>query len=364
MRIRFQNQQHINKLRETIQYHFQWNKARVKFLTSFITSLIICSTVNLRRIALFINSEAKSESNYRGIQRFFQIHKMNYEDYSKFVLSQLPKKMKYYLVMDRTNWKFGKTNINILMLGLIYKKMCFPLCWMLLDKRGSSSQRERKELLEKAIDLLGKERIAALLGDREFIGVRWFQYLIDQEIEFHIRLPKQIKVGSVLKENRKPVTHIFRFWKENVKIDYRKAVDICGFKLYLSGMRSKKEFCIIVSSKDNINSLEKYQLRWTIENMFGAFKSRGFNFEETHMTNLEKIKMLIVLVSIVYTWCVLLGLYLDESLPIKLMKLGRRRKSIFKYGFEYLTGFIKRLLEGKIYNVLEFNEVTNFLSCT
>jgi len=364
MRIRFQNTHYISKLRKTIQYHFQWNKAKVKFLTNFITSLVICSTVKLSRIALFINNEAKSESNYRGIQRFFQTHKMNYGDYARFVMSQLPQHMKFYLVIDRTNWKFGKTNINILMLGIIYKKMCFPLYWMLLNKGGSSSQKERKELLHKAINLLGKDRIEALLGDREFIGVRWFQYLLTQEIEFHIRLPKQIKVGSVLKENRKPITHIFRYLKENVKVDYRKALDICGFKLYLSGMKSKKGYCIVVSSKDNLNSLDKYQLRWTIENMFGAFKTRGFNFEDTHMKNLEKIKMLIVLVSIVYTWCVLLGLYLNESKPIILMKFGRKRKSIFKYGFEYLTCFIKRLLEDKIYNTLAFNEVTKFLSCT
>jgi len=289
---------------------------------------------------------------------------MNYEEYARFVITQLPKQMKFYLVMDRTNWKFGKTNINILMLGIIYKKICIPLYWMLLDKGGMSSQRERKELLNKAINLLGKARITALLGDREFIGVRWFQYLLAEEIEFHIRLPKQIKVGSVLKENRKPITHIFRYWKENVKVDYRKALNICGFKLYLSGMKSKKGHCIIVSSKDNINSLDKYQLRWTIENMFGAFKTRGFNFEDTHMNNLEKIKMLIVLVSIVYTWCVLLGLYLNETVPIILTNTGRKRKSIFKYGFEYLTCFIKRLLEAKLYNILEFNEVTKFLSCT
>ena len=364
MRIRLQKAFYINNLRETIQYHFQWNKARLKFLTNFITSLVICTTVKLKRISIFMNTEAKSESNYRRIQRFFQTHRMHYEEYARFVMSQLPKNKRYYLVMDRTNWKFGKANINILMLGIIYKKMCFPLYWMLLDKRGSSSQRERKELLSKAISLVGKDRIEALLGDREFIGVRWFGYLIEQGIEFHIRLPKQIKVGSVLKENRKPITHIFRYWKENVRVDYHKALDICGFKLYLSGMKSKKEYCIVVSSKDNLNSLDKYQLRWTIENMFGAFKTRGFNFEETHMTNLEKLKMLIVLVSIVYTWCVLLGLYLDESLPIKLMSQGRKRKSIFRYGLDYLTCFIKKILENKIYNIHEFNEVTKFLSCT
>lgn len=79
---------------------------------------------------------------------------------------------------------------------------------------------------------------------------------------------------------------------------------------------------------------------------------------------LQTLKMLIVLVSIVYTWCVLLGLYLNESSPIKLMSRGRKRKSIFRYGLDYLTWFIKRLLDDKIYNILEFNDVTKFLSCT
>ena len=53
--------------------------------------------------------------------------------------------------MDRTNWKFGKRPINILMLGAIYKKNCFPLYWMLLDKGGSSSTEERKYLLSNGV---------------------------------------------------------------------------------------------------------------------------------------------------------------------------------------------------------------------
>ena len=354
----------INKLKSTLQLHFEWNLARFKFIGNFITSLIICSTVNLNKISLWINSKAKNESNYRGIQRFFQKFMMNYAEYGKFVILHLPKKDRFYLVMDRTNWKFGKIDINILMLGIIHKKMCFPLCWMLLDKKGSSSTSERKELLSNAIDLLGKQRIIALLGDREFIGVNWFKFLIDKGIEFHIRLPKQIKIGSVLQENRKPITHILRYWKENVKIDYHKKLDICGFKLYLFGMRSKKDHCIIVSSKNNLNSLEKYQLRWTIENMFGAFKTRGFNFEDTHMKDLEKIKKLIVLVSIVYVWCVLIGLWYEETVPIRLMTLGRKRLSTFRYGFNYLTSFIKNVLYKNDCNDLDFNGVNKILSCT
>jgi len=349
-----------NELRKTFQSYFQWNKARLKYITALIISLIDISTVNLRKISLRLKAEAKVESNYRNLQRFFQNFRMNYEEYARFVLSMLPKKQNYYLVMDRTNWKYGRSDINILMLGIIYKNTAIPLYWMMLDKGGSSSTKERKQLLSKAILLLGKERIAGLLCDREFIGVKWFRYLIQQDIEFHIRIPKQVRVGSVLAKNRKVVNNLFRFLKENGKLDYPKQVNIFGFRLYVSGMKSKKGYCVVVSNKSNFDSLKKYQMRWTIENLFGAFKSRGFNFEDTHFKNLDKIKLLITIISIAYLWSVLVGIWLDASLPIKNKEHGRKSISIFRYGFDYLIRTINRIYD----NLYEFNSVVKILSCT
>lgn len=357
-------QYNINELRARLQIHFNWNYYRVKFLTQFITSLILSSTVNLARLSLHYNTDIKHKSNYRSIQRFFKIFAIDYVEYMYFVLKQIPKKEKFYLVMDRTNWKFGQSPINILMLGIIYKKQCFPFCWELLDKGGSSSTSERKALLSKAMSVLGKDRILGLLCDREFIGISWFKYLIGQDIEFHIRVPKQLKVGSVLAKNRKTINWLFRYWKENVKIDYPKQILILGYKLWVSSMKSNKGYCVIVSSKDNISSLEKYQLRWTIENMFGAFKTRGFNFEDTHMKDLTKIKKLIVLVSLAYIWCILVGLWVSQSIKIRIAKHGRKEKSIFRVGLDFLTIFIKKLLAFEIYNPFEFKDVINLLSCT
>lgn len=357
-------QYNINQLRLTLQLHFQWNYYRLVFLTRFVSSIVITATINLARIAAFMNTGAKIASNYRGLQRFFSEFKMDYREYMRFVLKLLPEKEKFYLVMDRTNWKFGQRPINVLMLGLIYKKQCFPFCWELLDKGGSSSTEERRDLLEKAIEILRKERILGLICDREFIGVRWFKYLFDQQIEFHIRIPEQLKAGSLLAPKRKTIDWIFRFWKENAKVDHPIDVTILGYKLWVSAMKSKKGICIVVSRYNNFNSLEKYQLRWTIENMFGAFKTRGFDFESTHMTNLQKLKKLIALVSIAYVWCVLIGLLVKESIKIRIATHGRKRKSIFRAGFDYLTVFIKKLISGDIHNRLEFDEVIGLLSCT
>lgn len=143
-----------------------------------------------------------------------------------------------------------------------------------------------------------------------------------------------MKYGGLLLKHRKTVNNLFQFFKENVKIDHHKKVKILGFNLYVSGMKSDKEYCVVLSNKDNLNSLEKYRQRWTIENMFGVFKTWGFNFEDTNMKDLEKKKKLIALVSMVYIWCVLVGLWFDDTVPIKLMTLGRKRVSIFRYGFD------------------------------
>jgi len=98
--------------------------------------------------------------------------------------------------------------------------------------------------------------------------------------------------------------------------------------------------------------------------VFGAFKTRGFNFEDTHMKDLTKIKKLIVLVSLAYIWCILVGLWVSQSIKIRIAKHGRKEKSIFRVGFDFLTIFIKKLLAFEIYNPFEFKEVINLLSCT
>jgi hypothetical protein len=72
--------------------------------------------------------------------------------------------------MDRTNWKFSNTNINILTLGIIYEGMAFPIVFKMMDKRGNSNTEERMELIRRFCALAGESCIAHLMADREFVG--------------------------------------------------------------------------------------------------------------------------------------------------------------------------------------------------
>jgi hypothetical protein len=45
--------------------------------------------------------------------------------------------------LDRTNWKFGSKDINILALAIVYQGFAFPLLFTMMPKFGNSSTSER-----------------------------------------------------------------------------------------------------------------------------------------------------------------------------------------------------------------------------
>lgn len=111
---------------------------------------------------------------------------------------------------------------------------------------------------------------------------------------------------------------------------------------YLSGMKrikdNKIEFCIIISFNKPKESLEKDVKRWQIETLFKAFKSSGFNLEETHVTQIDRIEKLVLLVMLAFVWCYKIGDYIDTKIKaIRMTKQGNRAVSIFKYGLDYLS---------------------------
>ncbi len=75
---------------------------------------------------------------------------------------------------------------------------------------------------------------------------------------------------------------------------------------------------------------------YTIEVLFAALKSRGFNFEETHLVDRERIKKLVALLALAFTWAHLVGLWLAEAEPPKIKNHGRLARSLFRSGLDQL----------------------------
>lgn len=123
------------------------------------------------------------------------------------------------------------------MIGIAYRGMAIPLVWKLLGKAGNSSQRERIGLMRGLFWFLTDEQksdIEAVTADREFVGHHWLSYLIDQNVDFVIRIRKD---ALVLKAQR--TTHAHRiFTTQDLRV-LRKPREVFGLSLYMSGQQFK-----------------------------------------------------------------------------------------------------------------------------
>ena len=78
-------------------------------------------------------------------------------------------------------------------------------------------------------------------------------------------------------------------------------------------------------------ALEIYRQRWGIELLFSHLKRRGFNFEDTHMSDKKKLEKLMAVLSLSFLYSYGWGLHLRT---LEKQTKFYSRKSDFRYGLE------------------------------
>lgn len=334
------------------------NLAHITFFGLFICALCKVQSVSFVKLSAAFESRAKSESSLRRIQRFMSEYNLDFDLIARLIFRLLPHKPPFRLAMDRTNWKFGVFNINVLMLAVVYKGVAFPLMISMLNKGGNSDTQERIDMINRYIRLFGKDTIDCLLADREFVGCNWIKYLNDNHIRYNIRIRENFYVERRNKKIKASwlfaslqcgqTTFLHPIYYVNDQLCYLSASKI-------KNKQGKPELQIIISFNCPENAQELYKERWQIETAFKALKSSGFNIEDTHLANIERIERLFSLVMVAFLWAYLVGIYRDEKIkPIKFLKHGDRAKSIIKYGLEYIARILSNPLAKNDFDIFEF----------
>lgn len=335
------------KIPSLLSEHFNFHKSRIDCLTIFIFGIIQVRSINLCRICQAMNYE-NPDSAYKRLIRFIQ-EVLLLPGKLAFLISAiigLEKRGKWRLVFDRTNWKFGKQHINILFLAVCRERLAIPLFFTFLKdkKSGNSNHEDRIELLKKFIQTFGKKCIGVLLGDREFIGFIWLKYLIQEGIPFCFRIKDGWQKISTKDGQMLEVRKCFRGLKkgQSRSLGLRKLGD--GKKsvyCYITGLRNQNGDWVILAHSENIEDpCEDYRDRWQIETMFRAMKTGGFNLEDTHVTESDRLECLIGVICIAYAICYKSGEMVIAEDPPKVKKHGYYPKSIFRYGLDKLEQLI------------------------
>ena len=136
-------------LLETLRPHFGLSKTRLETLAVLLVGLANCRTVNLSHLASQFPGDAKHESNYRRLQRFFQFVHLDGDVAARLITQMLNLSRPRLLALDRTNWKLGSRDVNILVLAIVTRRFRVPLMWTLLDHAGNSATAQRIELMER-----------------------------------------------------------------------------------------------------------------------------------------------------------------------------------------------------------------------
>jgi len=296
----------VAMLSPILQDALNWNRARVNFLCHFLIALFKVKTVNFAEIATAFSNNAKIQSNYKRIQRFFRFYTIDFTVIARLMAKILSLDTAWILTLDRTNWKLGKSNINALVLAIAYKGIAFPIIWVLLPKRGNSNTRERIELMDRFLAIFSIEKIQCLTADREFLGQVWFSYLLRKNIPFRIRIRENMKITNsvgILTRAKDMFRHLpvgrFQILTSPRQVN--------GNRMYIIGLRLAHEYLILVTDHNPANALEDYAKRWEIETLFSCLKTRGFRFEETHLINPRRIEKLIALLGIALAFAHITG---------------------------------------------------------
>ena len=337
-------------------------KPRTDFIAVFILSILKVGTVNLAKISIGMGTNAQIKSNYRRIQRFIDQVTWSYPSLVILIIKWSGITGPLTLIIDRTNWKLGKSNINILCICVLGDGFCIPLIWKLLDKRGNSSQAERVDLFKNLLSIPNFPKIKVVIGDREFIGSEWIKYLKFNKIgilfrikdnQYVVRYKKKYKVSSVIRGNTRRGIQCNKkqYWMADVQIY------IHGFRYRNS--EGKLENLIIASFDPNIKVSEEYANRWYIETMFKNFKTNGFNMEDTHVTKLDRLETLFGLLTLGYLCAINAGKIVLKEKPelFKIANNGRPKLSIFRAGLDEMMNVLLNVI------MKRFNLIFKFLSC-
>lgn len=307
-----------------------------------IFGLIQSGSVQQHQMAGGFGGKATTKSVCERIREFFKKVKIDEALNAKAMVATANVIGPFTLAIDRTNWKFGKLNINLLVLALVIRKnMAIPLFWKALPKQGNSNGGERIDVIERFIKVFGATMISSIIGDREFIGKAWIDFLIAHNIPFFIRIKENrlVEWGLTHKQMREFFDHL-----TVGKRRYMQQV-IDGHRLHIAGTRSVTgELVIVISNQDkDTKILDIYRKRWTIELMFRHCKTNGFNLEDTHLKHVDRVEKLLAVVSHALLLCFKMGEVEEKHKKTPYKKTVKAPLwSTFRRGFDWLRRLLNQ----------------------
>ena len=340
-----------------------------KKLSQFLlvcTCILAAQTTNLsmaaKRMSKVLGKIIKFDAAYARLIRFFQTG--NSIGILQFVcilaIKTFCQNPDCYLLLDRTNWKYGKTHINLLVIGLLYRDVFIPLVWLDLGRAGNSNSNQRLILIDELLDWWSLSGVALpklyIAGDREFIGFHWFKGLQERDIEYAMRIPASFKLelwfNGKIKDRKLGLKIIQRYLSFSGK-DSVEAVLMSELIVRLTAFdndssRGKAKYIFLMTNMEDMTEASKfYRKRYKIEICFKHLKKCGLRLEDLAVQGQHKTDLMFAALTLIYIMAIQKGIVHFEEIEPQEMRVFydpkpyiAPAKSVFMQGFEDLLATI------------------------
>lgn len=325
-----------------------------KALAMFVLGAIRAESMVIQRVAeaLLAESDAKASSIERRLERFLSNNRIETEQTWNDLLEEVipffrGKPMQ--LVIDLTPYE---EHAQVIYIGLLQHSRVLPLVWKVMP-----GQTKWNQGLWECIDILF-QRLAPHLGETDctIIGdsafgcfpmvslcrkYRWhylFRICAEHTCEHWSpqgRLFPTCPVADLVSQPGKQFYGHVRLWQE----------DQIETNLSACWAPGEEEALLVISDLPACRKrITQYRLRWRVESTFQDLKSRGWDWEESHVRRLDRVdRMLFVLFLLVWWLAHLAASCFHHGKRDRYDRHDRRDKGILRIGRLYLLDLERKM---------------------
>jgi hypothetical protein len=324
-----------------------------KTLALFVLGAIKAESIVLQRVAeaLLAESDAKAPSIERRLERFLSNERIDTEKtWDDFLHQIMPafQQAPMKLVIDLTSYE---EHAQVIYLGLLQHSRVLPLVWKVMPGQEKWDQGLWdciEELFERLAPHIG-ETDCTIIGDSAFGCFPMVS--LCQKYQWHYlfricgqhtcehwsaqgRLLPTCPVSDLVNKPGKRFYGPIRLWQE----------DQIQTNLSACWDQNEEEALLVISDLPACGKrLAEYKLRWRVESTFQDLKSRGWDWEESHVRRLDRVdRMLLVLFLLVWWLAHLAASCIRHGRRDRYDRHDRRDKGIFRIGRLYLLDIERR----------------------
>jgi hypothetical protein len=189
-----------------------------------------------------------------------------------------------------------------------------------------------------------------LLADREYVGAKWFKCLVDNKIEFVIRLRFGDYYQAVNEAPGKTYQQMYDQCLVSGKF-CRKRIEL-GDRFYFISIRSNPKMppgdeviIFLTRIRPVKKTVDQYVKRWRIECLFRHLKTNGFGLEAINFKPVGRSNLLMAIVGLSYALTIRVGWAARSKIRIIQYADGTvfPADSVFRKGLSLLTPGCARL---------------------